>query len=205
MTDHTPTILGFDSSSAACKVALLRGDAVLMHRVEEMAKGQAERLMTLCSELMRDAGIAPSDLTAIGVGTGPGNFTGIRISVSAARGLALGLGVPALGVTAFEALQYGQKTACSCAVDARRDEAYLQAFDASGQAAEAVICPAANLPMTTETLIGHGGAAPAYPTAIAICRVAGERLGQPQPRPAPVYIRPADAAPARDAPPVILP
>ncbi len=204
MTEHPPIILGFDSSTAACKVALLRGDDVLMHRVEEMAKGQAERLLTLCSELMKEAGVAPTDLTAIGVGTGPGNFTGIRISVSAARGMALGLGVPALGVSAFDALQYGQKAACSCAVDARRDEVYLQSFDKTGRASDPVLCPAANLPMTTGTLIGHGGAAPAYPTAIAICRVAGELCGIPQPRPAPVYIRPPDAAPARDAPPLIL-
>ena len=69
-----------------------------------MEKGQAERLMPLISELLAEAGVVLADVTAIAVGTGPGNFTGVRIAVAAARGLALGLGVPAIGVTRLEAL-----------------------------------------------------------------------------------------------------
>ena len=69
-----------------------------------MARGQAESLFPMLEELMDEADLDWQDLDAIGVGVGPGNFTGIRISVSAARGLALSLGVPAIGVNTFEAI-----------------------------------------------------------------------------------------------------
>ena len=69
-----------------------------------MAKGQAERLMPLVDEIFVEAGKTAAELGAIGIGIGPGNFTGLRISVSAARGLALALARPAIGVSVFEAL-----------------------------------------------------------------------------------------------------
>ena len=73
-----------------------------------MAKGQAEALMSFLNKLLAVSSLNWSDLSKIGVCTGPGNFTGIRISVSAARGLALGLEIPAIGVTSFEATLYGR-------------------------------------------------------------------------------------------------
>ena len=72
-----------------------------------MNRGQAERLMSLLNELLEGSSLNWSDVGKIGVCTGPGNFTGIRISVSAARGLALGLKIPAIGVTSFETTLYG--------------------------------------------------------------------------------------------------
>ena len=67
-----------------------------------MARGQAERLMDLLHDVLEAGGCGWRDLAAVAVGTGPGNFTGLRIAVAAARGLALGLGIPAVGVSAFE-------------------------------------------------------------------------------------------------------
>ncbi|MEM9972140.1 MAG: tRNA (adenosine(37)-N6)-threonylcarbamoyltransferase complex dimerization subunit type 1 TsaB, partial [Pseudomonadota bacterium] len=81
------------------------GGEIVASRHEDMAKGQAERLIPMLEEVLADVGAAWEELDAIGVGVGPGNFTGVRIAVSAARGLAMGLGVPAVGVTAFEALR----------------------------------------------------------------------------------------------------
>ena len=98
-----PLILAFDTSAAHCAAALLSGDRVLARVAEAMPRGQAERLMGLLHEVLSGSGHDWRDLDAIGVGIGPGNFTGIRISVSAARGLALGLGVPAYGVDGFAA------------------------------------------------------------------------------------------------------
>ena len=98
-----PLVLGFDTSAGHCAAALMRGGKVLSSRLEEMTRGQAERLMILLEEVLVEGGAAWQDLDAIGVGVGPGNFTGIRIAVSAARGLALGLEVPAVGVDGFEA------------------------------------------------------------------------------------------------------
>lgn len=69
-----------------------------------MARGQAECLFPTLEELMGETDMAWRDLDAIGVGVGPGNFTGIRISVSAARGLALSLGIPAIGINTLEAI-----------------------------------------------------------------------------------------------------
>ncbi|WPZ22600.1 tRNA (adenosine(37)-N6)-threonylcarbamoyltransferase complex dimerization subunit type 1 TsaB [Sulfitobacter faviae] len=199
-----PLILAFDTSAAHCAAALLSGDRILASRTELMTKGQAERIMVLCEELLSEAGLAYADLTALGVGIGPGNFTGIRIAVSAARGLALGLGIPAVGVDAFDALREGHDGACACAVDARRDQVFLQGFDNPGISAPA-LHDATALPAFTGPLIGAGGEPPAMPVAEAIARIAARRFASNPPRPAPLYLRPADAAPARDAAPVLLP
>ena len=103
----TPLLLAFDTSAAHCAAALLSGDQIIASVEEPMNKGQGERLLGLCAEVLASADVTYSDLTAIGVGIGPGNFTGIRIAVSAARGLALGLGVPAIGVSHLQALAFG--------------------------------------------------------------------------------------------------
>ena len=199
-----PLVLGFDTSAAHCAAALLSGDHMLASRVEPMTKGQAERLLVLCEELLAEAGVAYSDLDALGVGVGPGNFTGIRIAVSAARGLALGLGIPAVGVDAFEALREGHDGPCACAVDARRDQVFLQGFD-NPSLSEPALFDAAALPAFDGPLIGAHGEPPAMPVAEAIARIAARRYRAQPPRPAPLYLRPADAAPARDAAPVLLP
>ncbi|PKP74508.1 MAG: tRNA (adenosine(37)-N6)-threonylcarbamoyltransferase complex dimerization subunit type 1 TsaB, partial [Alphaproteobacteria bacterium HGW-Alphaproteobacteria-6] len=96
-------VLGFDTSAAHCAAALLRGDRILAARAEAMGRGQAERLMPMLEEMLAGAGAGWRDLAAIGVGTGPGNFTGVRISVAAARGLAVALAIPAIGISGFEA------------------------------------------------------------------------------------------------------
>ena len=197
------TLLAFDTSAAHCAAALLSGGRVWL-RQEPMDKGQAERLMPLLEELLAEAGIDWSDLAGIAVGTGPGNFTGVRISVAAARGLALGLGIPAIGVTRLEALAHGLPRPLTVIEDARRGEAYVQEF--AGKTGPAHLAP---LPVMATGAV-TGSAAPeglpaAMPLAQAIAEIALSRLGTPQPRPAPFYLRGADAAPPSDPPPVILP
>ena len=121
-------ILAFDTSGPYCSVALLDGDFLRAFRTESMAIGHAERLMPLIEELLAEAQINRFDLKAIGVGTGPGNFTGIRISVAAARGLALALKIPAIGVTSLEALAFGAQSPVVASVDARQNRIYCQTF-----------------------------------------------------------------------------
>ena len=87
-----PLILAFDTSAAHCAAALLSGGQLVGSVHEAMQRGQAESLMGICEALLQQHDVTYRDLTAIGVGVGPGNFTGVRISVSAARGLALGGG-----------------------------------------------------------------------------------------------------------------
>ncbi|SCY81356.1 tRNA (adenosine(37)-N6)-threonylcarbamoyltransferase complex dimerization subunit type 1 TsaB [Paracoccus tibetensis] len=201
-------VLGFDTSAAHCAAALLRGEAILAERVEPMAKGQAERLMPMIETLLAEAGLGYADLGAIGVGVGPGNFTGIRVAVAAARGLALALGVPAVGVSATEAAAFGLPRPCRVALEGRGGALIWEDFpvcerggpdEASRgsrpqQAADGVLPP------------GPAPAAPAVPLAVAVARIAAARAHLPDlPRPAPLYLRPADAAPPREAAPLILP
>ncbi|GGL52419.1 tRNA (adenosine(37)-N6)-threonylcarbamoyltransferase complex dimerization subunit type 1 TsaB [Wenxinia marina] len=191
------TLLAFDTSAAHCAAALLSGNRILAERVEEMSRGQAERLMPLLEEVLAEAGLGWRDLDGIGVGTGPGNFTGLRIAVAAARGLALGLGVEAVGVSAFEALADGAPQPCSAIVTAPRGQVYQQTFTADGMT-EPALTPGDEAPADALPPIGPDEA------VRRIARIAARRLGTGAPRPAPLYVRAADAAPPSDPPPVIL-
>jgi len=183
-------VLAFDTSAAHCAAALLLGDEVFL-RTEEMGRGQAERLVPFLEELLAGQSLGFSDIRRIGVGIGPGNFTGTRISVSLARGLALSLGIPAIGVSALEALR-GFSAIDTAAVAGPRETAYVQ----TGTTAP-VIMPRDDVPEGAEWLDNPGRLV----TSIARIAQHAEANGPP---PAPLYLKPADAAPARDAPPVIL-
>jgi tRNA threonylcarbamoyl adenosine modification protein YeaZ len=181
-----------------------------------MEKGQAERLMPMLAEMLAEAGLGFRDLSRIGVGTGPGNFTGVRISVAAARGLALGLGIPAVGVSALQAQALGTDGPVLSTLDARKGALYLQSFVLS-DAGAAQILDLANLPtLPPATCIGFGAevvaahcagqpAQPRYTLCEAIARLAQAQSPADAPRPAPFYLRGADAAPPSDPPPAILP
>ncbi len=189
MGSDTP-VLAFDTSAAHCAAALLfEGRCVT--RAEAMARGQAERLMPLLQELLEQEGLRFADLARIGVGTGPGNFTGIRIAVSAARGLGLALEIPVVGVSCLQALRTasGQESA---AIAAPRGMAYVQSGDGAPQ-----LLPVSAVPTPAAWL----GAPAELVAAIAALARATQ---VPAPPPAPLYLRPADAAPARDAPPCLL-
>ncbi|MGO4914045.1 tRNA (adenosine(37)-N6)-threonylcarbamoyltransferase complex dimerization subunit type 1 TsaB [Pseudogemmobacter sp. W21_MBD1_M6] len=209
-------VLGFDTSAAHCAAALLKDGSLVASCVEEMSKGQAERLMPLLEDVLADAGIGWADLAAIGVGTGPGNFTGIRISVSAARGLALSLGVPAVGVSVFDALALDLPQPVMASVDARRGQVYAQRIGGAGVSAPETALTSAFQGQPPATCVGHDSAAlataiggtgvpPLFPLAEAIARLAHLRFATETKRPAPLYIRDADAAPPRDPAPVLLP
>ncbi|MCX7561068.1 tRNA (adenosine(37)-N6)-threonylcarbamoyltransferase complex dimerization subunit type 1 TsaB [Sulfitobacter sp. F26204] len=223
-----PTILALDTSAAHCAAAVLAQDAMQQSATEAMAKGQAERILVLCEEILARSGLGYDDLTAIGVGIGPGNFTGIRISVSAARGLALGLGIPAIPVSSFEMLRDPFAVEANAAelviVEAPRGAAYAQPFryghptdkpeiidpmsppehlcradlKVTGHLAEKVACALGAIANPTTS---------AEDPAARIARIAAWKLAQGHDitqRPAPLYVRAPDAAPARDKPPVIL-
>ena len=91
-----PLTLVIETATAACSVALIRGGAVVAERHEEVGRGHAERLVPMIAELP-DGGRADRIL----VDCGPGSFTGIRVGIAAARGLALGWGVPVAGFSSL--------------------------------------------------------------------------------------------------------
>lgn len=196
MPPDTPTVLAFDTSAAHCAAALLSGGRIVAKAHEDMARGQAERLMPLLDRVLASGGAAWSDLTCIGVGIGPGNFTGIRIAVSAARGLSLGLGIPAVGVSLFDTTRAlgGRERV---AVPAPRGQAYVRDFGSAG--------PAALLPVLPQDPVAVSSDHSVADHVARIARIAAEREARPGERPAPLYIRPADAAPSSQPAPVILP
>jgi tRNA threonylcarbamoyl adenosine modification protein YeaZ len=224
---YYPSILAFDTSAAHCAAAVFARDALQHSVTEEMAKGQAERILVLCQEVLEKTGFSLGDLSAIAVGVGPGNFTGIRISVSAARGLALALGIPAVPVSTFEMLRdpHGIEAQASelVVVGAPRGAAYAQPFCYGRPTSQPeMIDPttppeyfrAPNLCVTgymAAEIASHLGAC-ANPTLVndpagRIARVADWKLTNGYDTatpPAPLYVRAADAAPARDAPPRII-
>lgn len=103
-------ILAVDTALSACSAALLRSGEVLTSRVEPMAKGQAERLAPMTQELLTEAGITPAQLDRIAVTRGPGAFTGLRIGLAFARGLAVALNRPCVGISTLEVLAHGAST-----------------------------------------------------------------------------------------------
>jgi tRNA threonylcarbamoyladenosine biosynthesis protein TsaB len=214
-----PLILAFDTSAAHCAAALLSGGRVRARREEAMAKGQAERLMPMLEEVLDEAGVAWAGLDAVAVCVGPGNFTGLRLSVAAARGLALSLGKPAVGVTRFEALAEGYEELALVLVEAPRDRVHAQVLRNGVPEGEPILAdPGALTAPAGAVCVGFGAAAvaerlglpmgqegsmadPASVAKVAAVRLAG---GAAIPRPAPLYLRPAAAAPASEPPPVML-
>ena len=171
----------------------MRGADVLAQADTPMPKGQGEALVPMLDGLLADADARWDMLDAIGVGIGPGNFTGIRISVSAARGLALALRIPSIGVSRFDALALDNPS-LPVVVPALRGQIWVKMPGGTPQLAEH---PPADA-------LGEGLNAPAFPLAVAIARLTVARMGRPQPRPAPLYLRAPDAAPPSGSAPVLI-
>jgi len=132
-------VLGLDTATTACSVALWADGTVVANRFELMERGQAERLNPMIGEVMDDAALAFRDLDAIAVTTGPGAFTGLRIGLAAARAIALAVAVPVIGVTTFDALALAVPEAeragrsLVVAVNGKRRDVFYQLFGADGQ------------------------------------------------------------------------
>lgn len=129
------TVLGIETATLVCGVAVERDGAILADRWVEERSVHAEKLFGLLDEVLMAAGTPPRSLDAIAVSIGPGSFTGLRIGLSAAKGLHLALGVPLVAVPTLTALAHravpvlnGASGHIVAALDARRDEVYCQTF-----------------------------------------------------------------------------
>lgn len=196
-------LIAFDTSAAHCAAALVLGDRIVT-RVDEMAKGQAEHLMPMLEKMLRDENLDWSDLDGIGVGVGPGNFTGIRIAVSAARGLALGLSKPAIGVNGFEARAHELQLPLTITIAAPRGQLYVQDMRETERISAPLLIPARDA-LPTPLPFPIAAEKTASDLIKAMARIAASRLHEPNQRPTPLYIRSADAAPPRDPAPLLLP
>ena len=208
-------VLALDTSGSGCSVAVYDSEteAVLGRSGADLGKGHAERLMEFVDEALAAAGRSLDDIDRIAVTVGPGSFTGIRVGVATARGLALALGKPAVGVSTLAVLAESSRAASSgkavlVAIDAKRDEVYLQAFDATGAAAtepEALSVESARERYANfDGVIGGSGAhlvAPDIPAKspelIDIAAVArlGAAADPASAKPRPLYLRGPDAKP----------
>ena len=127
-------ILGFDTATSACSAAVWEDGRIAARRFEPMSRGQSERLMPMVREVLSEAGADFPDLDLLAVTTGPGAFTGLRIGLAAARGMALAGDLACFGVTTLYAVAAGvseterQKANMLVVLDSKRAEVYAQAF-----------------------------------------------------------------------------
>jgi tRNA threonylcarbamoyladenosine biosynthesis protein TsaB len=132
-------VLAIDTALEACAAAVLdtRGE-IVSRETKPMVRGHAEALMPLVKRVMERSGFGFADLTRIAVTVGPGSFTGLRVGIAAARGLALATGKPALGLTTLSAfaaplIAEDDTTPVVSVVDARHDHVYLHIIGAGGR------------------------------------------------------------------------
>lgn len=221
-------VLALDCAMSACSVALWDGQAIVV-RSQPMERGHAEALMPMVEQVMAACGRDYHALDLVAATVGPGAFTGIRIGLAAARGIALAAGKPCAGVTTFEALAAAARTARTeavlAAVESRRADLFVQAFDPSGRAiGEAAALRPEGLPefvrergLASGFVLAGDGAARARsalaeagvaasaladvraPDPARIAAIAAGRLGQTaalQPRP--LYLRAPDVTFAKE-------
>jgi len=151
-------ILAFDTSSAACTAALFDGSGACIARRDELiGRGHAERLVPMLDELL--AGRRPDTII---VGVGPGSFTGIRVAIAAAHGLAIGWNAEILGMSSLALLAAQAGGAVAVAVSGGHGELFVQEYRASGEPAGDLL----NLPpaaaaaaVSADLAVGSGAAA----------------------------------------------
>lgn len=212
-------LLAIDCSASLCAACVYDAGAAgeLGRSVLDLGKGHAEHLMATIEDALKSADKAYSDLGAIAVSVGPGSFTGVRVGVATARGLALALKVPAIGLTTLEALAAEAAKAFPArpvlaALDAGRGEIHAALYDENLRpdygpavatleeiAAMAVVSSpvlAGTAASLIETAAGRAfdvGPEGATADIAAYARLAALKGADEKPRP--VYLREADAKP----------
>jgi tRNA threonylcarbamoyladenosine biosynthesis protein TsaB len=220
-------VLAIDTALEACSAAVFdieRGGMTASESLP-MARGHAEAVMPLIARVMDVAGAEFADLDRVAVTTGPGSFTGLRVGISAARGIALAAGKPAIGLSTLAAfaaplIVEDDSTHLVAAIDARHDQVYLQVFGIGGRtlvapriatlrdAARAAITGPARIvgsaanqvaaawPRGTEPPLSvEHRSAPDIGWIARLGAAAAEGYGPPKP----LYLRPPDAQPQEAA------
>jgi tRNA threonylcarbamoyl adenosine modification protein YeaZ len=216
-------VLAIDTALEACSVAVLDtgNPAGFVHESQPMARGHAEALMPMMARVLDAANMAATELDRIAVSVGPGSFTGLRVGIAAARGLALATAKPAVAITTFAGfaapyIAADDSLPVVAAIDARHDHLYLQVFGPGGRTlvtprlvslTDALRIATSGSPRVVGTaarlLASHWPSAAAIPAAIdprrapdigwvARLGAAAQDTGAP---PKPLYLRPPDAKP----------
>ncbi|MGN6250557.1 MAG: tRNA (adenosine(37)-N6)-threonylcarbamoyltransferase complex dimerization subunit type 1 TsaB [Marmoricola sp.] len=200
-------LLAFDTATSHVTVALHDGERVVATFSAPETMRHGEMLAPGIADVLGQAGATSRDVTAIGVGVGPGPFTGLRVGLVTARTMAHTLGIPVYGVCsldvlAAEALDSGVVAGrFLVATDARRKEVYLASYDETGRVEGPVVTrpadAASDLPV-----VGRGamlypeafphGVGPEQPSAAVLCGIVAEER-YPLLDPEPLYLRRPDA------------
>lgn len=202
-------LLAFDTATPFVSVALHDGQDVVVELRSDRPMKHGEQLAPLIEQALRQAGIARQDLTGIGVGVGPGPFTGLRVGLVTARTLAYVLEIPVYGVCsldvlAVEAVETGSVSAKEflVATDARRKEVYVARYDERGTRLTGPVVDKPAALATDDPVVGEGAAlypeafphrtGPAAPSAGWLARVVTDRRAELL-DPEPLYLRRPDA------------
>lgn len=216
-------VLAFDCSGASCAAAVLVGERPAAQRFVPMERGHAETLLPMIDTVLREAQLTPAALDLLVVTVGPGSFTGLRIGLAAARGLALARKLPALGVAGFDAVKVAAPDArpLFIALESKRAELFLQRRDRADPRLPALVSPedwATILPPAPCFVAGDGAARLAdalgrkdvvalpghgRPDPITLARLGAARWHAGDRTPlAPLYLRAPDTTAPRQAAPV---
>lgn len=125
-------ILALDTATENCSVALLVNDRVYVRR-EVAPRDHTKKILPMVDEVLKEAGLSLNELDALAFGRGPGSFTGVRIGIGIAQGLAFGAELPMIGISTLQAMAQGSyrnmgATHVVCAIDARMSEVYWGRF-----------------------------------------------------------------------------
>ena len=188
-----PVTLAIDTAAPRLQLGLLLADGRVDVSVDEIATGHAELIFGRIAELLARNGLDYTDLARVVTTTGPGSFTGLRIGLSAARGIGLARGIPVVGVSSLAALSLGADGPSTVLLDARRGEAYFQTFAGAAQP----VTRGDLLPMAIAQAAILPGTALITSPFIDIAALArhGATLDPAGNPPEPNYIRDADAKP----------
>jgi tRNA threonylcarbamoyladenosine biosynthesis protein TsaB len=156
-------VLAFDCSGASCSAAVVIDDAPAAQCFAAMERGHAEALLPMIETVLRESALAPAVIDLLAVTVGPGSFTGLRIGLAAARGLALANNIPAIGFTSFDAVITGADDGSPLivALESKRAELFLQRRDRADPRLPALVPQtewAAIMPQGPCRLAGDGAA-----------------------------------------------
>lgn len=128
--------LALTTATLRCGVALVHDGATVATRTIDEDRLHAERLFAMVDEVLAEAGWCKASLELVACDVGPGSFTGVRVGLASAKGIALGLGIPLVGVGSLEAMAYAALAVCEAStvmaiLDARRGERFVSVVDRS--------------------------------------------------------------------------
>lgn len=206
--------LALDTASHLCAAAIYddAGDTILGEVTEDIGRGHAERLMDVIGECFKQASLEYSDLGKVICTVGPGSFTGVRVGLSTARGIALGLSIPVIGVSTLAALAHEADAAGSLTgslatiLDARRNEAYVHwndtaqvmrydALDGFFGDDEFELCGSGAREFLNHTTMPHNILHELAAAPIATIARLGAAMNESAAPPEPLYLRAPDAKP----------